>query len=242
VLTHDQPIRITSTATPLGFTADVLRVLLRIHTSQGLSVDRFWGHAARLVEGQDVLGGGVSLLSVGFQVEKGRIAPDLAITSLYEVIAEALERINRQTDGPVLLHVDNLESLARDDARAAAALLLDVRDYLMLPHAHWIFVGAEGVEKSVFKAHPQVSSIFPSAVTLSPLSVDDLQTLLRRRYLHLRLDQKKPLVEPILIADAARLYAHYRGDLRNFLRLLSEAADLAALVKVFVEHVARRAE
>ena len=227
VLTHDQPIRITSAATPLGFTADVLRVLLRIHTSQGLSVDRFWGHAARLVEGQDVLGGGVSLLSVGFQVEKGRIAPDLAITSLYEVIAEALERINRQTDGPVLLHVDNLESLARDDARAAAALLLDVRDYLMLPHAHWIFVGAEGVEKSVFKAHPQVSSIFPSAVTLAPLSVDDLRTLLGRRYLHLRLDQKKPLVEPILIADAARLYAHYRGDLRNFLRLLSEAADLA---------------
>jgi len=227
VLTHDQPIRITSAATPLGFTADVLRVLLRIHTSQGLSGDRFWEHAARLVEGQDVLAGGVSLLSVGFQVEKGRIPPDLAITSLYEVIAEALERIRRDTDGPVLLHVDNLESLAGGDARAAAALLLDVRDYLMLPHAHWIFVGAEGVEKSVFKVYPQVSSIFPSAITLSPLTVEDLQALLRRRYDHLRLDRKTPLVEPILVADAARLYAHYRGDLRNFLRLLSEAADLA---------------
>src|SRR6185295_12797491 len=87
--------------------------------------------------------------------------------------------------------------------------------------------GAEGVEKSVFKVYPQVSSIFPSAITLAPLSVDDLQTLLARRYAHLRLDRKKPLVEPILIPDAARLYAHYRGDLRNFLRLLAEAADLA---------------
>jgi hypothetical protein len=227
VVTHDQPIRITSAATPLGFTADVLRVLLRIHTSQGLARDRFWEHAARLVEGQDVLAGGVSLLSVGFQVEKGRIPPDLAITSLYEVIAEALERIHRDTEGPVLLHVNNLESLARGDAKAAAALLLDVRDYLMLPHAHWVFVGAEGVEKSVFKVYPQVSSIFPSAITLSPLTVEELQALLRRRYDHLRLDRKQPLVEPILVADAARLYAHYRGDLRNFLRLLSEAADLA---------------
>jgi hypothetical protein len=40
LLTHDQPIRITSAATPLGFTADVLRVLLRIHTSEGLAADR----------------------------------------------------------------------------------------------------------------------------------------------------------------------------------------------------------
>lgn len=226
-LTHDQPIRITSAATPLGFTADVLRVLLRIQTAQGLSTDRFWEHAARLVEGQDVLAGGVSLLSVGFQVEKARIPPDLAITSLYEVITEALDRIHRETGGPVLLHVDNLESMAEGDAKKAAALLLDVRDYLMLPHAHWVFVGAEGIENSVFKVYPQVRSIFPSPITLSPLSVDELQTLLQRRYAHLRLDRKKPPVEPILIGDAARLYAHYRGDLRNFLRLLSEAADLA---------------
>jgi AAA ATPase domain len=227
VLTHDQPIRITSAATPLGFTADVLRVLLRIHTAQGLAIDRFWERAVRLVEGQDVLAGGVSLLSVGFQVEKARIAPDVAITSLYEVIAEALDRLHRQAGGPVLLHVDNLESLAAGDARAAAALLLDVRDYLMLPHAHWVFVGAEAIEKSVFKVYSQVSSIFPSAVTLSPLTSGDLQTLLRRRYDHLRLGKKQPLVDPIRVEDAAHLYEHYRGDLRNFLRLLSEAADLA---------------
>jgi hypothetical protein len=124
----------------------------------------------------------------------------------------------------VLLHVDNLENLTRARAKETALLLLDLRDYLLLPGAHWVFVGATGIEDEVFRAYDQVSGIFPVADVLRPLTPQQIEQLLERRYDHLRVGSRA-LVEPIVPREAAGLYALYQGDLRNFLRLLSDAAD-----------------
>src|SRR5690606_21373177 len=93
----------------------------------------------------------------------------------------------------VLLHVNNLEHLARADAQAAADLMLALRDAFLLPHSHWVFVGASDIEQRVFHVHNQVGSIIPIGLTLEPLGGPDVRELLRKRYEHLVVDGR-PLV------------------------------------------------
>jgi hypothetical protein len=121
--------------------------------------------------------------------------------------------------------VNNLEALTVERTDAAATLLLDLRDYLLLPGAHWVFVGASGIEEGIFRAHHQVSGIFPQALVLESLPPSAVKRLLELRYEHLRI-RGQPVTPPIEAEEAARLYALYQGDLRNFLRLLTEAAEV----------------
>lgn len=225
VSTYDEPIRIDSRTTRASFIADVLRTLLRIRLAAGLSnAGDIWARAVRLLEGQDLVGGGVSVLGVGATVSRGYIAPRAPADSLYEHLGAALEELGKDRGAPVLLHVNNLESLALNDLQAAGTLVLDLRDYLLLPGAHWVFVGATGIEEAVFRAHAQVSGIFPQAITLGPLPPPDVASLLESRYEHFQIAGES-FVPPVEPEAAAHLYALYQGDLRNFLRLLTESAE-----------------
>jgi hypothetical protein len=163
-------------------------------------------------------------MGVGGGVTRSHAAPQAAADALYEHLGAALEELTRELDAPVVLHVNNLESLTVERTEAAATLLLDLRDYLLLPGAHWMFVGATGIEDAIFRTHNQVSGIFPQAVMLDSLPPSTIERLLELRYRHLKIrgQQVTPPIEP---AEAARLYALYQGDLRNFLRLLTEAAE-----------------
>lgn len=152
------------------------------------------------------------------------VPPQAPREALYEHLGEAIRRVTDELGRPVLLHVNNLENLASTRSQETALLLRDLRDYLLLPGAHWIFVGATGIEDSVFRVYDQVGGIFPAADVLRPLTPAEIELLLERRYAHLGMDGR-PLVEPIVPSEAAGLYALYQGDLRNFLRLLSDAAD-----------------
>lgn len=225
-LTHDQPVRITSETGRVSFTADVLRTLLRIRIAKELESDAFWKRTAQILEGRDVIAGGVSLFNVGVNVERGRIPAEIPIDSLYEILGEALERLTGETEARVVIHVNNLENLGAEDAQQASVLMRDLRDYLLLPGAHWVFVGTTGIEQQVFRGFDQVSGIFPAAVSLGPLEPAEVADLVQRRYEHLRTGDR-PLVPPVAPGDAARLYSRYQGDLRNFLRLLSDACNLS---------------
>jgi DNA-binding transcriptional ArsR family regulator len=226
MLSHSEPVRITADTTALTFTADVLRVILRIRTLLDLPSGEFWTHAARLVEGEDTVGAGFTLGPVGVQYQGGRIAPEAPYGTLHGTVEKALARTTDDAGKPILVHVNNLENLAEADALRAARLLRDVRDTLLIPGAHWLFVGASGVEESVFRRYDQVGGIIPSAVVLEPLSPAEVTELLRRRYAHLALGTPQ-LVPPVDPEEAARLYALYHGDLRNFLRLLGDACAVA---------------
>jgi hypothetical protein len=225
IATYDRPVRIESRSTRSSFVADVLRTILRIRLGLGLqNGSGIWARTVRLLEGEDLVGGSVSLLGVGGGVTRSHAAPQAAPDSLYEHLGAALEALSRELDAPVVLHVNNLESLTLERTEAAATLLLDLRDYLLLPGAHWIFVGATGIEDAIFRAYNQVGGIFPQAVVLESLPPVAIERLLDLRYRHLKVrgQQVTPPIEP---AEAARLYALYQGDLRNFLRLLTEAAE-----------------
>jgi hypothetical protein len=225
VATYEQPIRIDSNSTRSSFVADVLRTLLRIRLVAGRTNDSgIWRRTARLLEGEVLLGGSVSVMGAGGGISRSYAAPQLAADSLYEHLGAALSELAAELDGPVLLHVNNLEALALEDMQSAATLLLDLRDYLLLPGAHWVFVGATGIEDAIFRVHTQVSGIFPQGLGLESLPPTAIGQLLQLRYQHLRIP-RHPLTPPIEPAEAADLYALYHGDLRNFLRLLTEAAE-----------------
>ncbi|HEU0053730.1 MAG TPA: hypothetical protein VFQ39_11150, partial [Longimicrobium sp.] len=80
------------------------------------------------------------------------------------------------------------------------------------------------VDESVFRVYTQVGGIFPEAETLAPLEPEEIAALLKLRYEYLELPGRS-VVPPVETGDAARLYDLYRGDLRNFLRLLGDAAE-----------------
>lgn len=84
-------------------------------------------------------------------------------------------------------------------------------------------MGATGIDEAIFRAHAQVSGIFPQALALDALPPAAVERLIELRYKHLKI-RGQNLTPPIEPGQAARLYALYQGDLRNFLRLLTEAA------------------
>ncbi|MDO8944067.1 MAG: hypothetical protein Q7U75_12840, partial [Desulfobacterales bacterium] len=226
--------------TPRRFEAEVLRVLLQIHAAeQAAEADapeprplpsaddraregQFWRRVGRLIVGEDSLAGGLSLGGFGAI----RIPAEVSETSLTAEVEEAFRRLSRNGARRVLLHINNLENLTAQDARAAAVLMQQVRDTLLTDYAHWVFVGATGIEQTVFGATPQVASIIPLSVPLPPLTSSEVADLLSRRYVHLKSGIRfTPPVEPVV---AGALYERFRGDLRGFLNLLARAVQLHA--------------
>lgn len=224
IAAYEHPIRINADTTRASFVADTLRTLARIRSASGISGKnaRFWEQTARLLEGGELIGGSGGALGFSAGISRSYVSPQLPTDSWYEHLGQALENLTSELDAPVLLHVNNLENLK--DTASAAVLMLDLRDYFMLTGAHWIFVGALGIEDDVFRVYTQVSGIFPAAETLSPLAPAEIQRLLERRYEHLQIPGQR-YIAPVEPEVAAELYALYQGDLRNFLRLLGDASE-----------------
>ncbi len=226
IATYEHPIRIHADTTRTSFVADTLRTLARIRAASGLAAKNatFWKQTARLLEGGALVGGSASALGMGAGITRSYVAPQTPPDSLYEHLGEAIHHLTAELAAPVLLHVNNMENL--QDTASAAVLIKDLRDYLLLEGAHWIFVGALGVEDDVFRVYTQVSGIFPAAETLQPLAPDEIQRLLERRYEHLQIKGHR-YIAPVEPSVAAEIYTLYQGDLRNFLRLLGDAAERA---------------
>ncbi len=243
VLTHARPVRVTRDMRAREFEAEVLRALLHIRASlpdeqrprEADADTAFWRRAARLVEGEDTFGGGVGALGVSVSQSPGRIAAERRDLALYPEIAGAVERLSVAPGGPaharrrVLVHVNNLENLTRHAAEAATALFLDLRDYLLIPHSHWLFVGAADLEARVFAPEPPLHSIVPLVVDLAPLTAGEVGQVLARRYQALKAERRR-LVPPVAPEAVPVLYARYGGNLRGFLRLLSRATQATPVV------------
>ncbi len=272
VLTHAEPVRVAGDMTVQGFAAEVLRALTQVRASQraaeagapsarervparvgdtgaapeSAEAAAFWRRLGRLLEGEDVVGGGMSVAGVGASVTRGRIAAERRDVALYPELSQAVAYLagaptSRATPsgtrartprgageaGRVLIHVNNFENLTRADTAHAAALVQDLRDYFLIPHSHWVFVGAADLEHAVFRASEAVSGIVPLVADLPPLTAEEMTALLSRRYERLRVGLR--FVPPIAPDAAETLYRRYAGDLRNFLRLLSNAVQRAPM-------------
>lgn len=244
VLTHEQPVRIRPGMSPRQFCAEVLRVLLQIRATHapasGLAqktaklasreargADAFWRRVGHAVEGEDTTAGGVTVASVGVQRERGRIPAEVDELSLDTELAHAVAYLSTDGKRHILIHVDNLENLASADVAAAASLVQNLRDSFLTDYSHWLFVGTDNIEEQIFRTTEQVGGIIPFAIDLEPLPAEAIAEVLHRRYQHLR--RGRQLTPPVEPAVAAALYQRYRGDLRNFLRLLSRAVQHHAI-------------
>jgi hypothetical protein len=226
IASHDQPIRLSSDMDWKAFIRETLRTILRIRLGMKLdnAEDDFWKRTVALFEGSEIRSGGASAFGFGGSVNRSRIDPALPPDSLFDHLGEALLRMKQRADGGLLLHVNNLENQAAENADQLSVLIRNLRDFFLLDGAHWAFVGASGVEEAIFRRFDQVGGIFPSAEVLDPLDPDEVGRLLQERYEHLKLPKRK-VIEPVEAPTVTRLYSLYRGDLRNFLRLLGEAAE-----------------
>jgi len=243
-LLHRHPVRVHRGMTPHQFLAEVLKVLLQMHASLIASessgamgaVSRrvkddvpldaegvFWRRIGRLIHGEDSIAGGVSVLGFGAERERIRIPAEVAHLSLFSELEDAVRYLSKHGARKVVVHVNNLENLSGDDATQAAALMQDLRDAFLVDYCHWLFVGITGIARHVFGASPQVRDIFPVTITLAPLATSDVQALLDVRYRHLQMGLR--LTPPVAASDGARLYARYHGELRAFLRLMSQAVQ-----------------
>lgn len=244
VLMHADPVRVTPGMSAQQFVAEVLKVLLQIWATvsvaeasdtfrkAGRAIKReaavdaesaFWRRVGRLIQGEDSTATGVTIAVVGAQRQRVRIPAEIGEISLFDELARAVAYLTHNGERKVLIHVNNLENLSLEAAAQAANLVQQVRDCFLVDYSHWLFVGTTGIGEHVFRASEQVSGIIPFAVPLEPLAPDQVAELLARRYRHLRTGIR--LTEPVAPRDGAALYRRYRGQLRAFLSLLSNAVQ-----------------
>ena len=232
VRTHEQPIRITAETTLPSFVGDLLRVLLAMHAARGeqpagsggAANAALWDAVTRIAEGQFLRTGGVG--AAGFSVSVGatNVAPQLGGDLHHDEVRAAVRDLAGER-GRLLLHVNNLENLRDAGTARAATLFRSLRDLLLIPGAHWLFVGRPGTAADVFQVHAETDSVMSEPVVLDPFAPDEVAALLERRYRELRRGLR--YTAPVEPPAAAALYRRYRGDLRNFLRLLSTASERA---------------
>lgn len=239
ILTHLEPVRVQPDMTARAFVAEVLKVILQIYRSERVlsgmlqnirtrvaagirDVEgEFWTRLQRTVLGEDSTGLGIAAGPVGLQGQRGRIAAEAGEISLFDELKTAMRYLAHNGERRLVLHVNNMENMSPTDATAAAALIHSLRDVFQFDHAHWLFVGTSDIESRLFQVHPQVAQIMDPTVHLGPLTPEEVAALMERRYVHLQRGIHR--LDPVLPADAGRLYTRFDGELRGFLSVLGGA-------------------
>lgn len=203
VSTNEVPVRIGQFHAFETVITDVLRLLLRLRNSNTGRGDRtFWQGILRLVDGHE---------------------HQVSASSLSNALRQALQHLTRTPASRVLVHLD-AEGAGNVRLYKLAILLRDMRDCFTLPGASWLITAPAGTRTALFREHSRTCPIFPAGVALRSLKPNEVALLLEARYTHLRIGTRyTPPVEPVV---AARLYERFRGDLRSFLRILSDASEV----------------
>ena len=143
------------------------------------------------------------------------------------VVRDLLSLVRGSGARGVVLHLNNLENLSERDAKHAAEILRSLRDTVLLQEGlHIILAGTNDAVVTVTGTHAQVRSVFSTPLTLEPLSIREVQSLLDARYHHLALDASGAVVPPVAPKAVAALYPLFRGDLRALFKVLEEGAML----------------
>jgi hypothetical protein len=183
-----------------------------------------WAKVTRIAEGQLLRGGGVGAAGFSMSTSLTNIPPQSGGDLFHDEVCAAVRSLAGER-GKLLLHVNNLENLRDGGTSRAAQLFRNLRGNLLIPGAHWLFVGPPSTAADVFQVHDETDGVMSEPVLLEPFGPEEVSALLERRYRELRRGVR--FTAPVEPAAAARLYRRYRGDLRNFLRLLSVACERA---------------
>jgi len=190
------------------------------------------GHHPAMRQGQVLVrtarlgtgGVSLSLLGIGAGVTKGTTVttPSDLLIDGPRVMRDLMRMVQESDARGVLLHLNNIENLSESDAVAAAAILRDLRD-LMLLHSglHFVIDGTTDAVNTIVGSHAQIRSIVAN-VPLEPMAVVEVHLLLQARYEHMRVDQTLPVVSPVDALAVETLYELFRGDLRGLFKTLED--------------------
>ncbi|OOV35209.1 hypothetical protein BV61_01170 [Candidatus Synechococcus spongiarum LMB bulk15M] len=184
--------------------------------------------AQQLITSFRLHGGGLAVGAFGFSGGGSRSEgvsqpPSALLLDGPRVLRNLLGYALAQGARGVLLHLNNLENISTDHAQKAADKLRAVRDQaLMLEGLHVIVVGTTDAVCTAVLHHDQVRSVFSEPLVLDPLSLAEVEHLLRKRYKALQLDDSGPQPAPVDAAVIQELHGLFRGDLRAMLRALED--------------------
>lgn len=176
-------------------------------------------------------GGGFNLAGVGglnLNVNTQFVTPQAALEVLVPELLRDLSTLarDRLDASGILIHLNNLENLSEEDAAAAARIIRDLRDpVLMAEGYHYVLVGTNEAIRTVVATTRQVRDVFSLPRPLRPLTFAEIRELLQRRYDHLRVDSRKPFRPPVTDEAVADLHALFGGNLRGLLLALEDAAQ-----------------
>ena len=224
-----QSIALTPEASSLDLSGQVLSgvygaVTAACDNASGPEVEA----AQQLVTSFRLHGGGLTVGAFGFSGGGSRSEgvsqpPSALLLDGPRVLRNLLGYALAQGARGVLLHLNNLENISTDHAQKAADKLRAVRDQaLMLEGLHVIVVGTTDAVCTAVLHHPQVRSVFSEPLVLDPLSLAEVEHLLRKRYKALQLDDSGPQPAPVDAAVIQELHGLFRGDLRAMLRALED--------------------
>lgn len=169
-------------------------------------------------------GGGLSALGFGGSASSSvtTTAPRDMLLDGPRVLRDLIDLVTTSDGRGVLVHVNNLENLSDADAATAGTILRDLRDPMLMHNGlHVIFVGTPEAIAAAITMHEQVRTTV-QVYQVNPVPTDDVHTMLRARYAHLRARDDTPVVPPVTEDAVAQLYELFRGDLRGLLSALED--------------------
>ncbi len=238
-------ILISSETTARDVTAEALRVVLRLREeemegakkglvqkigdlarSEQREAKAFWEDVTSRVLSKSSTAHGVTLgnaaMQGGYSHQRSRQVADEGAGPLHQLFREAVKRFYHEWGRSILFHVDNVELLGGGQAETAATVVQELRPCYTAAHSHWVFVGTNGIDRTIFRARTQTGGYFQDSIRLAHLTSTEVRDALAERYQHLK-QGTRSYIAPVALEAAAELYTRYEGDLRNFLRMLEQA-------------------
>ncbi len=164
------------------------------------------------------LSGGISVLGSGATGGKNKSTTvhrgEVSVPALKQYLDRLLARVRKARFAGAILHLNNLELLARDDPQQLIRFFDETRDSLQTKHVYFIFVGYTGMFQEIIVPLERVRSVFfGHPIHLPPLSNQDVHRAIKLRYKLLALKKNK-WIAPVDDELVDHLYDVFAGKIR----------------------------
>lgn len=164
------------------------------------------------------LSGGISVLGSGATGGKSKSTivhrGEVSVPALKQYLDRLLARVRKARFAGSILHLNNLELLARDDPRWLTRFFDETRDSLQIPNVYFIFVGYTGMFQEIIVPVERVRSVvFGHPIHLPPLSKQDVHSAIKLRYKLLALKKNK-WIAPVDDELIDHFYNVFAGKIR----------------------------
>jgi len=162
--------------------------------------------------------GGFTVLGLGFSGGRSKSVAvhrgEIALATLQRYLKALMDRVRKAKFAGAVLHLNNLELLARHDPKRLTRFFEETRDCLQTPNIYFVFVGYTGMFQQIIVPAERVRSIFfGHPVSLAPLSCNEVHRAIQLRYKLLAIKPKRWL-PPVDDALIDYLYDVFAGKIR----------------------------